>query len=865
MIKPWESAPRLAAAIESIDHALSGSGDMNPSDSWRLRGIRRCLRALAGARADADRGALLREAARLADGKICLPLSGAGIEPARLSQLARFGLSARVDENGRLYLWISDDDPFPEGLAELLGLDAQLRRPQMPAVADTVLRRLTPFTTYQSPTQKAAVRALMGMPDGAALSVTMPTGAGKSLMFQLGVLWWRQAVPEACAVVIVPTVALAHDQARGAQEIPGLEGSCALTGDLGRDKLDSVLAAFVAGEVPLLFLSPELAMGRAARYLEASARAMEQRPSAVRARLMAVVVDEAHIIESWGRNFRPDFQRLPGLIEILRAADPTLRIILLSATLGTQARDELRRAYGDSRPMLEIDARVPRYELDLCSMPQPSLEARDDLVTNLVDRLPRPAIIYTTKVAHAKQLFRRLRDERGYGRIELFTGETSGEDRHRIVHAWSQDDLDLVVATSAFGLGIDKANVRAVVHACVPENPARWYQEVGRASRDGFQGIGLCIWHQRTHLHERDDRTTAYGQATRQWLTVDKALRYWRSLLQHNPKPHWQAARLYLDLDLEAIHADIDGTCDHTQRWNMALLNGLQRAGVIRVQLVLDDDRAAGHWRIEVLDSRILEEGRHADAYLSHLFGLRKTEIQAARADVDQLVKILVHPERGCILTDLFAAVETGSPQAEPCGRCLWCRENDILPPGRLDFGGLGDAWEQPTDWVHCVLPPGITVVRPDDPDYARGFDRLIERLARAGIEQFLVPTGLGTRCGEILQTSPVQAGFILEHQDLLDGSGWTLANFPAALLLNATDSTTEALYQRCDNWSQANRGLALVLVAPSGLRLDGRPLEQLASVRPPYSENTLDAWTLGRRRSGVQHQVDDQPLGAVP
>src|SRR5207247_9665242 len=101
----------------------------------------------------------------------------------------------------------------------------------------------------------------------------------------------------------------------------------------------------------------------------------------------------------------------------------------------------------------------------------------------------------------------RRRSERGYQRIERVTGEVSGaSERRRIVHDWSEDRVDLVVATSAFGLGIDKADVRAVVHACVPESCARYYQEMGRAARDGHQGLALCVWHRATESDlTRDD------------------------------------------------------------------------------------------------------------------------------------------------------------------------------------------------------------------------------------------------------------------------------------------------------------------------------------------------------------------------
>src|SRR3546814_9498726 len=89
----------------------------------------------------------------------------------------------------------------------------------------------------------------------------------------------------------------------------------------------------------------------------------------------------------------------------------------------------------------------------------------------------------------AEELYERL-IERQYKRIALFTGQiTNGDERHQIVEDWAAERIDIVVATSAFGMGVDKSNVRTVVHACLPEGPSRWYQEIGRAARDGHQGL----------------------------------------------------------------------------------------------------------------------------------------------------------------------------------------------------------------------------------------------------------------------------------------------------------------------------------------------------------------------------------------
>ncbi|RWX58026.1 ATP-dependent DNA helicase RecQ, partial [Mesorhizobium sp. M4B.F.Ca.ET.089.01.1.1] len=133
-------------------------------------------------------------------------------------------------------------------------------------------------------------------------------------------------------------------------------------------------------------------------------------------------------------------------------------------------------------------------------------------------------------VKHAEALHRSIAT-RGYERLALFTGQLDdGASRLKVVTDWRDGAIDLVVATSAFGMGIDKDDVRAVVHACVPESPSRYYQEIGRAARGGNQALALMLW--------TDDRGKAgdWRQARRlwsgSWLTPDMMRKRWRAIVR---------------------------------------------------------------------------------------------------------------------------------------------------------------------------------------------------------------------------------------------------------------------------------------------------------------------------------------------
>ena len=839
-------ANRLKDALDVVTAAADDAP--NETDRWRLAGLQRCLRSILDATAFADKGALLREVTRLADGSLTLPMEGSGLTADELPKLAQFGLDARLEASDRLALLLTDSDPLPEAIAHALRLDPVPRRPYETAVGDALLRRYTRYDTYRTPTQKAAIRALVTMPPAATLSVTMPTGAGKSLIFQAAVQWWRQFNPGACVAVIVPTIALAQDHERTLRHVQGLSASRALTSELTPDEQEAVFKDFNRGEIPILLLSPELALGRGRKSLVTAAKPPDQKPLAAKGRLMALVVDEAHIVESWGRSFRPDFQRLPALLQQLREACDLLRVILLSATLGARARSELRRAYGRGTAFLEIDAHVPRYELDIVSVAYPSAEARNADVLRVIDRLPRPALIYTTRVEDANRLYRALRRERGYERIAVFTGAVSDlRKRRKIVNAWSEDRLDLVVATSAFGLGIDKANVRAVLHACVPESMARYYQEIGRAARDGHQALALCMWHGAAHSgwNEKDDVSLAFGLATRQWMTVELALERWKAILNLRGAVFSQGGRRYIDVNLDALRDGLgQESSEYNRVWNMTLLNLLQRVEAISVEVRDQEKVSAPTWRAEVRDPRIFDATTERGlGYLRELFSLREEEQQRSRVDLRRLVDILRNSDpTDCLLADIFSAVEAGHPGVEPCGHCAWCRSVGARPPSQVAFKGLAKTWSDSPDWTHVRLPAVPIVVTPDDPSYSRGLSKLLCLLADAGVEQFVVPEERACEIAVVLAASSARAGLVLESTKLVDASGWALANLPTAALLETDFPSIELLYTRLKGWYAANSHQSLVLVAKNGLEVNGKPLEQIASAMPVYGESYLAA-----------------------
>ena len=388
------------------------------------------------------------------------------------------------------------------------------RRRDDPSGADPYLSDFE-FDAYRSSGQRRALRAALSAPPGSTLVVSLPTGEGKSLVFhalaRVG-LGDRPGV----TLVVTPTVALAADHEQSARRLGFDDPALAYRG--GDSKRNQPLLDRIReGQQALCFASPEAVCGSLSEPLREAAR---------RNRVRSIVVDEAHLIDSWGINFRPEFQVLAGLRqELLSLADENrFRTMLLSATLTRDSVDVLRTLF-PGEPFRIISAARLRPEIEFWVADVADHITREARVVEALLHLPRPLILYTTTRADAAYWYKALYGQ-GFRRIGTVTGETPETARDRVVQGWRAGDLDVVVGTSAFGLGIDNANVRSVVHACVPESLDRFYQEVGRGGRDGSASVSLLLPSDR-------DLNVARRLSLRPLLTGKVATRRWEAMFTH--------------------------------------------------------------------------------------------------------------------------------------------------------------------------------------------------------------------------------------------------------------------------------------------------------------------------------------------
>ncbi|SFW78759.1 RecQ family ATP-dependent DNA helicase [Amycolatopsis australiensis] len=293
----------------------------------------------------------------------------------------------------------------------------------------------------------------------------LPTGAGKSAIYQVPAL-----LLDGPTVVVSPLIALQNDQIQGIEDSRAPE-AVALNSTQRAAEREHAWEALRKGRAEYLFLSPEQLAGD--ELLEAVAELG----------VSLFVVDEAHCVSAWGHDFRPDYLRLGPVIE--RLGHP--RVIALTATAALPVRADIVDRLG-LRDHREVLASFDRPNLRLGVDPLTTdADKRQAVITRTraltADAATRPGLLYVSSRKDAETYAEEL--AAAGVRVAAYHAGMKAADREAVHERFLDDDLDAVVATSAFGMGIDKADLRFVLHASAPESLDTYYQQIGRAGRDG--------------------------------------------------------------------------------------------------------------------------------------------------------------------------------------------------------------------------------------------------------------------------------------------------------------------------------------------------------------------------------------------
>ncbi|AYA36180.1 DNA helicase RecQ [Hymenobacter oligotrophus] len=330
---------------------------------------------------------------------------------------------------------------------------------------DSARRVLKQYYGYDSfrPMQQDIIQSILG---GRDTVVLMPTGGGKSVCFQVPAM-----VQEGVCVVVSPLIALMKDQVE-ALKANGIAAAC-INSSVGQAEQNSIGRACQAGALKLLYVSPEKLLSEGfLSFLK-------------RIQVSMFAIDEAHCISSWGHDFRPEYTQL----RVLREQFPEVPIIALTATADRLTQRDIQQQLRLNDPQVFLSSfDRPNLSLNV----RPGQDRVNGIINYVKQRPTEPGIVYCLSRKQCETLAGKLK-EKGF-RAGFYHAGMTDRARSEVQEQFLRDDLQIICATVAFGMGIDKSNVRWVIHYNLPKNIEGYYQEIGRGGRDGAPAEAVLFY-----------------------------------------------------------------------------------------------------------------------------------------------------------------------------------------------------------------------------------------------------------------------------------------------------------------------------------------------------------------------------------
>ncbi|SDB25720.1 ATP-dependent DNA helicase RecQ [Flavobacteriaceae bacterium MAR_2010_188] len=334
-----------------------------------------------------------------------------------------------------------------------------------------ILERYWNFSEFKH-LQEEIIQSVLDNEDTLAL---LPTAGGKSICFQIPAI-----LRKGICIVISPLVALMKDQVNSLNE-KGIK-AMAISSGISYGELDTLLDNCIYGDYKFLYLSPERLQQPIVQ------QRIEQMP------VNLIAVDEAHCISQWGHDFRPSYKT----IDKLRELHPSVNVIALTATAKPKVVKEI---------ITELDFVSPKIFKGSFSRPNIGYhviktEDKEQKIVQILKKLIGPSIIYVRSRRNAENLSGYL-ENKGY-KSSFFHGGLNSKEKDNRLDKFMQEKIEIMIATTAFGMGIDKSNIRSILHYNLPENLESYYQESGRAGRDGARSEAVIITNSNDEQHLKE-------------------------------------------------------------------------------------------------------------------------------------------------------------------------------------------------------------------------------------------------------------------------------------------------------------------------------------------------------------------------
>jgi ATP-dependent DNA helicase RecQ len=517
---------------------------------------------------------------------------------------------------------------------------------------------------------------------GRDVLLVMPTGAGKSLCYQLPALARGGAGLGSTGLVISPLIALMDDQAAKLAAL-GLRVARVHSG-LSREDARQACRDYLAGTLDFLFIAPERM--RVPGFPEMLAK---RKPA-------LIAIDEAHCISQWGHDFRPDYRTLGQSLKALRAGPDGSPIIALTATATPAVQRDIVRQLEVRDPAIFITGfRRENLAVEVLQLSKPQRAEFTEKM--LSEAAARPAIVYAASRKTADELAVRLNTRFP---AQAYHAGLDAATRERVQRGFSTGEVEVVVATIAFGMGVDKADVRTVVHVALPGSVEAFYQEIGRAGRDGLASRSML-------LYSFADRKTQEFLLERNYPARSELERVARALDEDFIEIDELQSRLKLDRET------LDRAIEKLVAQGVAVTdwNGVRATG-------------EGGW----------QEGYDA-------------QVAARREQIDRMMAFA--EGSGCRMNALVEHFGDRSDAMRACGRC------DVCEPSGVTGAAMRQADAREREWLRSILTAlanrststGKLFTELALMKDRKTFDALLDGLARAGLitvvnDTFRAPDG---------------------------------------------------------------------------------------------------------------------------